>query len=254
MLTKSEITYFKTHKSEITPELLDVLRTTNEGKLQALEILETPKNDENFYIDAYGNSISYNGDRALKKAFTQLELSKIHEIEIEKCMNDIFYFLDFYVRILTPKGVDFPEVRQYQRDFLNVISPIENENIIATMPRQSGKSVTVGIFLAHCFLFKKDINIGILANKGSMAREFLDKVKKILVNLPIWLQTGIVTWNKGSIEGESNIRILTDTPSDSSFRGFTCLEENEKIRVFDKKDKQFKTITFKELYENCEKI
>lgn len=136
MLTKSEITYFKNHKSEITPELLDVLRTTNEGKLQALEILETPKNDENFYIDAYGNPISYNGDRALKKAFTQLELSKIHEIEIEKCMNDIFYFLDFYVRILTPKGVDFPEVRQYQRDFLNVISPIENENIIATMPRQ----------------------------------------------------------------------------------------------------------------------
>lgn len=221
MLTKSEITYFKNHKSEITPELLDVLRTTNEGKLQALELLETPKNDENFYIDAYGNPISYNGDRALKKAFTQLELSKIHEIEIEKCMNDIFYFLDFYVRILTPKGVDFPEVRQYQRDFLNVISPIENENIIATMPRQSGKSVTVGIFLAHCFLFKKDINIGILANKGSMAREFLDKVKKILVNLPIWLQTGIVTWNKGSIEGESNIRILTDTPSDSSFRGFS---------------------------------
>jgi len=89
------------------------------------------------------------------------------------------------------------------------------------LSHNSGKSISTGIYLTHKFIFSKDINIGIVANKGPMAREFLANVKNILVDLPIWVQPGMTTWNKGSIESEVKMRILTDVPSADSFRGFT---------------------------------
>jgi len=89
------------------------------------------------------------------------------------------------------------------------------------LSHNSGKSISTGIYLAHKYNFNKDINIGICANKGPMAREFLANVKNILVELPIWMQQGTRVWNKGSIENESKMRILTDVPSSDSFRGFT---------------------------------
>lgn len=89
------------------------------------------------------------------------------------------------------------------------------------LSHNSGKSISTAIYLAHQFNFGKDINIGIVANKGPMAREFLANTKNILIELPIWLTQGLSVWNKGSIENESKMRILTDVPSSDSFRGFT---------------------------------
>lgn len=89
------------------------------------------------------------------------------------------------------------------------------------LSHNSGKSVTTSIYLAHCMLFMNEINIGIVGNKGGQAREFLANTKNILIELPIWLQMGITSWNKGSIETENKMRILTDVPSSDAFRGFT---------------------------------
>ena len=84
-----------------------------------------------------------------------------------------------------------------------------------------GKSVMTAIYLAWKFIFTENINIGICANKGSLAREFLNNVKMILEFLPMWLRVGVTVWNKGSISSESNTRILTDVPNQNSFRGFS---------------------------------
>lgn len=221
LLTKQEIQYFKTHKNEITYELLETLRKSKEGKLQTLEILDLEKDNDNYYLDAYQNRISYNGLRHLKKAFTKLKLSKIHIEEIEKCSNDILYFLRNYVRMTTPKGFNFVDFRDYQEEFLRVLNNDKFENLVIKYPRQAGKSTTTAVKLAQLFCFSKDLNIGIVAYDGESAREFLDKTKKILATLPIWLQSGVTVWNKGSIECENNIKILTDTPSEDSFRGYS---------------------------------
>lgn len=136
LLTKDEIKFFKENKNEITEELLDLLRKQgNEGKKQALEILDLPKDNDNYYLDAYGNRTSYNGLRTLKSAYTKLKLNSIHIKELEKCKNDIHYFLSNYVRMTTPWGFDFVETRDYQNEFLDVLCS-ENENIISMQPRQ----------------------------------------------------------------------------------------------------------------------
>jgi hypothetical protein len=74
-----------------------------------------------------------------------------------------------------------------------------------------------------------------------MAREFLANTKNIFLELPIWLQQGISEWNKGSIENESKMRILTDVPSPDSFRGFTIA-----ILVVDECVSYVETITIRD--------
>lgn len=218
------VEYYKQNKNLITEELLDTLRTYgNDGKALALEILDTPMDDEKYHLDAFGNRIFFNGNRQLKRPFTKMPIAKIHEIEIKKCADDIYYFMDNYIRITTPKGLNFPELREYQREFISVINKQENEKIISLQPRQSGKSVTVGIWLLHIFLFQKDLTIGIASNKLSMSKEFVDKIKKMFLTVPMWLQCGILNWNVATIEGENRIKILSDTATDSAFRGFSCL-------------------------------
>ena len=216
------VEYYKQNKNLITEELLDTLRTYgNDGKALALEILDTPMDDEKYHLDAFGNRIFFNGNRQLKRPFTKMPIAKIHEIEIKKCADDIYYFMDNYIKITTPKGLNFPELREYQREFIYVINKKENEKIISLQPRQSGKSVSVGIWILHVFLFQKDLTIGIASNKLTMSKEFVDKVKKMFLTVPMWLQCGILNWNVATIEGENRIKILSDTASDSSFRGFS---------------------------------
>lgn len=219
---KPEIVEFlKNNKDHITGELLDELRSFgNDGKHLALEILDFPKDSEQYYLDSFGNRISFDGNRALKKAFTKLDLSPIHIEELTRCAEDIHYFKDNYIKIVTPKGVNFPDIRDYQNEFIDTILPDEHENVAGKMSRQSGKSVSTGIYLSWMYNFRSELNIGIVGNKGSQAREFLNTTKNMIISLPVWMQQGTKVWNKGSIENESKMRIMTDVPSSDAFRGF----------------------------------
>jgi hypothetical protein len=251
ILTKDEIAYFKNNKEQITFELLEALRNHgNAGKQLALNILDLPQDNEQYYLDAFGNRISFNGNRRLKRPFTKLNLAPIHIEEIERCQADIQYFKDNYVKIKTKQGVNFPEERKYQNEFIALLDSPE-ESIVGLMGRQSSKSISTSIYISHQCIFEKERNIGIVANKGSLAREFLSNSKNIMIELPIWLQQGVKAWNKSFVEFENDMRVLTDVPSQDSFRGFSihCLDGNSEVEVYDKLDKTFKSITLKELYE-----
>lgn len=236
IFTKDVIEELKNNKDQITSELLDKLRSYgNEGKQIALDILDFPKDSEQYYLDAFNNRITFDGNRRLKKEFTKLNLSEIHKIELQKCKEDIHYFKDNYVKIKTKTGVNFPDTRKYQDDFLDVISDDEIEDIVALIGRQSGKTITTAINLTHFFVFKKDLNIGIVSNRGSSSREFLHNTKNIFIELPVWMQIGVKSWNKTYIEGENGMRILTDVPSSDAFMGWTIsvlvVDECAKIRT-----------------------
>ena len=192
---------------------------SNTEKANVLKLLDIPKNDEGYYLDAFGNSCSYKGIRTLKRPYTKLPLTQDHLTEIQKCSEDLFYFVRNYCRILTKTGVTFPEFRQYQIDFLKKMS--SGNDVVASVCRQAGKSVSVGLYLLWRALFTKDINIGICANKLSLATEVLDKIKKIFIQLPIWLQQGLEAWNKTYIVFENGTRIMTSAGDSDAFRGYS---------------------------------
>lgn len=257
IFTRSIIDHLRQNKHEITPDLLGELRAHgNLGKQIALEILDIEKDAEQYYLDAFGNRMSFNGNRRLKKAFTKMKLHQIHISELERCANDIHYFKDNYVRIKTKSGVNFPELREYQNEFINSILPDDNEDNIGLMGRQSGKSISTAIYLSHKFNFGKDLNIGIVGNKGAQAREFLSNTKNIIIELPIWMQQGVNVWNKGSIENESKMRILTDVPNSDAFRGYTiailvvdeCVAYDETITIRDDETGEIFVTTIGDFY------
>ena len=220
IFTKEVIKKYRNNKDLITSELLKTLRSHgNDGKDIAIEILGLDLDDELYSLDAYGNRLSFNGDRRLKKEFSHVKLHAIHIEEIKKCAADIHYYQNNYVKIITPKGFTFPDLRKYQTEFIDIINDDENEAIISLQPRQAGKSVTVGVYLSHLYIFETDINIGIAGAKRSQATEFLHKTKQILSELPLWMQIGTVSWNIQSIHNENNVRILTDATGGNSFRG-----------------------------------
>lgn len=220
ILSADQIKVLKENKNLITSEILDELRKTKEGKSVALEILDIEKDSEDYYLDAFGGRIAFNGNRQIKPFHTKINLSDIHIQEIKKCSEDIDYFKNNYVQFRTKSGIGFPDHREYQEKFIHSLND-ENDQYLVVFPRQAGKSATTAVWLTWLFLFKEQINIGICANRGSTATDFLANVKNIFSLLPIWFQQGIKVWNVKRIEGENGTRILTDATSGDSFRGST---------------------------------
>ena len=220
ILSAEQIKVLKENKNLITSEILSELRKTKEGKSVALEILDIERDSEDYYLDAFGGRIAFNGNRQIKPFHTKINLSDIHIQEIKKCSEDIDYFKNNYVQFRTKSGIGFPDHREYQEKFIHSLND-ENDQYLVVFPRQAGKSATTAVWLTWLFLFKEQINIGICANRGSTATDFLSNVKNIFSLLPIWFQQGIKVWNVKRIEGENGTRILTDATSGDSFRGST---------------------------------
>ena len=218
ILSNEQIELLKNNKNLITEELLDALRETKEGKSVALQILDIQKDDEDYYLDAFGSRISFDGNRQIKPCYTKIQLTDIQIKEIQKCSEDIDYFKANYVQFKTKSGIGFPDHRKYQDDFIHALND-ENDQYVVVFPRQAGKSATTAVWLTWLFLFYPQIDIGVCANRGSTASDFLAKVKNIFTLLPIWMQQGIKIWNVQRIEGENGTRILTDATSGDSFRG-----------------------------------
>ena len=220
ILSAEQIKVLKENKNLITSEILSELRKTKEGKSVALEILDIERDSEDYYLDAFGGRIAFNGNRQIKPFHTKINLSDIHIQEIKKCSEDVDYFKNNYVQFRTKSGIGFPDHREYQEKFIHSLNNA-NEQYLVVFPRQAGKSATTAVWLTWLFLFKEQVNIGICANRGSTATDFLANVKNIYTCLPIWLQQGIKVWNVKRIEGENGTRILTDATSGDSFRGST---------------------------------
>ena len=90
---------------------------------------------------------------------------------------------------------------------------------VCNLSRQLGKTTVVAIFLAHFVCFNKDKAVGILAHKGSMSAEVLDRTKQAIELLPDFLQPGISEWNKGNITLDNGSTIGAYASSPDAVRG-----------------------------------
>ena len=162
----------------------------------------------------------YLGNPNLKKANTQIEFTQDNIEEYLKCKDNPVYFAQNYVKIVTlDHGLQPFKTYDFQERLINNF--YQNRFNICKMPRQTGKSTTVISFLLHHVVFNDSVNIGILANKASTARELLSRLQIAYENLPKWMQQGILSWNKGSLELENGSKILAASTSASAVRGMS---------------------------------
>jgi len=166
------------------------------------------------------NNINYLGNPNLKKANVPVDFTKEQVEDYLKCAEDPVYFIKNFMQIVTvDKGLQPFGLWDFQEDMIRKF--VDNRFVICKMPRQTGKSTTIIAYLLHYILFNQDVRVGILANKGNTARELLGRLQLAYENLPMWLQQGIVEWNKGNIELENGSKILASSTSSSAVRGGT---------------------------------
>jgi len=162
----------------------------------------------------------YLGNPLLKKANTPIEFSQEQVLEFIKCKDDPVYFANNYIKIVSlDEGLTQFKPYDFQEKLINRFH--NNRFNICKMPRQTGKSTTVVSYLLHYLIFNDSVNIGILANKAATARELLQRLATAYENLPKWMQQGIISWNKGSIELENGSKILAASTSASAVRGMS---------------------------------
>ena len=162
----------------------------------------------------------YLGNPNLKKANTAVEFTEENIREFIKCREDPVYFARNYVQIVSlDEGLVPFQPYDFQEKLINNFH--EERFNICKMPRQTGKSTTVVAYLLHYAVFNDSVNIGILANKAATARELLGRLQTAYENLPKWMQQGIISWNKGSLELENGSKILAASTSASAVRGMS---------------------------------
>jgi hypothetical protein len=168
----------------------------------------------------FSQSIYYLRNKRLKNAGVQTEYTDEQVKEYEKCYNDPEYFIEKYVKIINvDRGLISFEMYPWQKEWLQ---NLHNHRFnIAKIARQSGKSILVISYFLWLLIFRDMQSLAILANKAQTARKLLSLLKTSYEHLPLWLQQGIVEWNKGSIELENGSNCIANSTASSAGRGGT---------------------------------
>ena len=160
----------------------------------------------------------YLGNPNLKKANVAVEFTEENVLEFVKCKSDPVYFAKNYIKIVSLDHGEIPfKMYPFQEKLINNFH--ENRFNICRMPRQTGKSTTCVSYLLHYAVFNDNVNIAILANKASTAQDLLSRLQFAYEKLPKWMQQGIVSWNKRSLELENGSKIIAASTSASAVRG-----------------------------------
>ena len=165
---------------------------------------------------AEGNS--YHGNPNLKPLAYQHDFSQEEIEEYIKCKNDPVYFIENYVKIITlDSGLQPFKLYDCQKKKVECI--MNNRRVVLMEGRQQGKTVTSAACILHYTIFEEDKTVAIMANKSAAAREVLNRYQIMYENLPIWMQQGVKTWNKGDVELENNSKVLTAATTAAAIRG-----------------------------------
>ena len=159
---------------------------------------------------------SYRDNPLLKRVGVKVEYTKEQFDEYVKCAQDPIYFTKYMNIITLDEGLVPFNMYDFQKDMISTFH--DNRFSIVKCPRQVGKTTTAVAYLLWTVLFKDSQSIAVLANRGETARAILGKLQLAYENLPIWMQQGVVEWNKGRIELENGSVIIASSTSGSAAR------------------------------------
>lgn len=160
----------------------------------------------------------YLGNQNLKAAGVAIDFTKEQIEEYIKCADDPIYFIVNYCKIVTlDHGLQPFDLYECQKNKIKVIH--DNRRVILMEGRQQGKTTTSAAYILWTTIFSPNKTVAILANKAAAAREVLSRYQLMYEHLPVWLQQGVTTWNKGDIELENGSKVFTAATSSSAIRG-----------------------------------
>lgn len=171
---------------------------------------------------------TYKNFPTLRAPGQEIPLTPEQVDEYVKCSIDPMYFLTHYYTITSlDQGEVIFNPYPYQRDFLNTI--VENRFIAILAARQLGKSVVVAGYYLWDILFNSNHLLGYYSRTADDSKKILARIKLAYERVPLWLQKGVVEWQKGSIQLENKSKIEAGATTANSGRGgsynVVCLDE-----------------------------
>jgi len=161
----------------------------------------------------------YNSNPNLKAAYVSYQYTQAEVDELKKCANDPIYFIETYVKVVHPDlGLIPLKLYAFQKDM--IMSYWKNKKTISLTGRQMGKSTVAAAFFCWYTIFNDDKTCAVLANKAAVARDILARYQLAYEHLPKFIQQGVITWNKGSVELENGSKVIAAGTSSSAIRGF----------------------------------
>src|ERR1035437_7188924 len=164
------------------------------------------------------NLFSFRGNTKLRPEGAAVEYTNEMIAQYLNCKNDPIYFIKTYIYITHPdKGVIKFELFDYQEEMIDAYH--NNRKVIFLTSRQQGKTTVSAAYLLWFIIFNDYKQVAILANKQATADEILTRMRLAYEELPQWLQQGVRTWNKRSIELENGSKAFAAASTSSSIRG-----------------------------------
>ena len=162
--------------------------------------------------------ISYLGNKNLKKVGIPFDYTQEQAQELARCVTDPIYFIENYCKIISlDKGLVPFKLYDCQKRKVDII--LNNRKVILMEARQSGKTIVSAACILWYTLFQEHKTVAILANKAPAAREVMARYQQMYEGLPLWIQQGVLEWNKGSLKLENGSIVFTAATTSSGIRG-----------------------------------
>lgn len=176
--------------------------------------------DEDF-DDEVGPDYAFRGNENLKKPGVEINFTSEMMQEYIRCKLDPIYFAEKYIKIVTlDDGFVNIKLYDFQKEVIN--SYMNNRRTAVLTSRQVGKTTIATCIILHYILFNDSVRVGILSNKQDSSIEVMERIQLAYEALPLWLQQGVVTFNKKRMALENKSGVFAAATSASSIRGKSC--------------------------------
>jgi hypothetical protein len=158
-----------------------------------------------------------------KKAYKKEKYTEQQVEDLLKCSDPNVGYLHFctnFFYIQHPvKGKLLFEPFEYQ---IRLLHAYHNHRFTVNMlPRQMGKTTCASGYLLWYAMFHPDQTILISAHKQAGASEIMQRIRYAYELCPDFIRSGVINYNKGSVEFDNGSRIVSTTTTGNTGRGMS---------------------------------
>ena len=148
---------------------------------------------------------------------TKVELRDIIRAEYKRCAIDPIYFMRKYCYIQhMVRGRMLFNLYDFQEDAVRAIH--EKDKVVTLKARQLGFSTAAACYSLWLSLFHQDKNIVVIATKQETAKNIITKCRFAYDNLPVWLRSPVVEYNKLNVRFKNGSQIKAISSSTDAGR------------------------------------
>jgi len=153
-----------------------------------------------------------------KEKFTEEQVE--HLLKCSDPVNGYQYFAEHFFYIQHPvKGKMLFQPFEYQERLLQSYHDFRFN--INMLPRQSGKTTCASAYLLWFAMFHPDQTILVAAHKYTGSQEIMQRIRYGYELCPDYIRSGVVSYNKGSIDFDNGSRIVSATTTGNTGRGMS---------------------------------